>query len=651
MCGIAGFWDLNAMTSSGQAGRIVRGMTDALRHRGPDSAGAWVDETTGIALGHRRLAIVDLSEHGHQPMWSASGRYVIVYNGEIYNFHELRAQQEARGCRFRGHSDTEVILTGFDLWGIEATIPRLSGMFAMAVWDREERRVVLARDPLGIKPLYWSLQGSLLLFASELRSLDAHPDGRREVDRDALGAYLGFGYVPAPRSIFQGVGKLEPGHMLTLTGDGRSELRCYWDLRAVARSPRQNVFIREDEALDALDGLMRRLVREHMIADVPLGAFLSGGIDSSAVVAIMQAESATPVKTFTIGFEEGGFNEAEHAKAVAAHLGTEHHELYLTARDALDLIPQIASYYDEPFADSSQIPTLLVSRMTREHVTVALTGDGGDELFGGYYRHVMAQRIVRSLGPVPVSVRRLLAGAIRTVPASVYDRLLSSRISNAGHKVHKVAAAMAFRDDTDLYRRVVRLWEDGPSAVPGARPLPSLTDDPELRRDFPDFTERMQYIDMATYMVDDVLTKVDRATMAVSLEARVPLLDHRMVEFAWRVPASMKIRDGKGKWLLRQLLYRHVPQSLSDRPKMGFGVPIEHWLRGELRPWAEELLSLRALRETGLFDPARVRMLWEEHQSGRCNWHHQLWSVLMAQSWSEARRTAPSALPAEHPAR
>ncbi|MGB1548622.1 MAG: asparagine synthase (glutamine-hydrolyzing), partial [Alphaproteobacteria bacterium] len=555
--------------------------------------GAWIDAEAGAALGHRRLSILDLSPAGHQPMESKNGRYVLSYNGEVYNFQELRAELEGKGVIFRGHCDTEVIVEAIAAWGLAATLPRLIGMFAFALWDREARTLTLVRDRMGIKPLYWAKQGGLFLFASELKAFYAHPDFRAEVNRDALTSFLRHNYISAPHSIYRNTFKLSPGTMLTLYWGGEPEISTWWNLREIAAKAQQNrPAFEEAEALEALDTLLKDAVKRRMIADVPLGAFLSGGIDSSTVTALMQAQSERPVRTFTIGFHEEAYDEAKDAKEVAKHLGTEHTELYIEPRDALEVIPRLPLIYDEPFADSSQIPTFLVSELTRNHVKVALSGDGGDELFAGYNRYFWAETLWRKLHLLPGFARGGLAGAIHTLSPAQWDRLFGAvparlRPRLAGDKLYKLAGLFGLSSRDALYRQLLTHWEAPASLVPGGTEPTGILWDESVANEFPDFMERMQFLDSVTYLPDDILTKVDRASMSVGLEARVPLLDHRVVEFVWRLPGTMKVRKGAGKWLLRQVLDRYVPKALTLRPKMGFGVPIDSWLRGPLRDWGE----------------------------------------------------------------
>ncbi|MCZ8121873.1 MAG: asparagine synthase (glutamine-hydrolyzing) [Magnetospirillum sp.] len=640
MCGIAGNLDRHARLGAADLAARTRTMTDTLFHRGPDGGDVWTDPQAGIGLGHRRLAIVDLSPTGVQPMHSADGRYVVTYNGEIFNFLELRAELLAQGVAFRGHSDTEVLLEGFVRWGVEATLAKTVGMFAIALWDRRTRALWLIRDRLGVKPLYYALAGAKLIFGSELKALRADPDFRPTLDRDALAGYMRHGYVPGPRTIYAQARKLMPGQLLEWRADAEPELRTYWDARAKAIEGRAQWGRTVDprEAVERLDALLREAVRQRMIADVPLGAFLSGGIDSSTVVALMQAQSARPVKTFSIGFSEDGYDEAAHARAVAAHLGTEHTELYAAPEHALASVPRLAEWYDEPFADSSQIPTYLVAEMTRKHVTVALSGDGGDENFAGYSRYTYAGAVWNKVARVPRSLRALGAWALETAGAPLLAGLgpmlpVGLRGVRPAEKAAKLAQVLRLDSIDAVYRRLVSQWPDPAEVTTGGHEPRGPLWDETLAADMPDPVARMQLLDTLTYLPDDILTKVDRATMAVALEGREPLLDHRVVEYAWALPMSLKIRGGQGKWILRQVLDRYVPRTLTDRPKMGFGVPIDSWLRGPLREWAEDLLDERALRADDLIAAGPVRAAWASHLSGDANMHYPLWTVLMFQAW------------------
>ena len=637
MCGIAGFLELERRSGTHELEALAGAMAATLRHRGPDASGVWADAESGIGFGHTRLSIVDLSPAGAQPMISSCGRFVIVYNGEIFNAAELRPELEAKGRRFKGHSDTEVIVEACAEWGVQQTATRIIGMFAFAVYDRRDKRLSLVRDRLGIKPLYWGKAGTRLAFASELKAFGALPGWNKKLNRDALASYLRFAYVPAPHSIYRGISKLMPGHIAMIDPTGETRIAPFWTLAdAAERGKADQLDVGDKQACDMFEALLGDAVGRRLVADVPLGAFLSGGIDSSAVAAMMRMKSNAPVRTYSIGFREQGFDEAPHASAVAAHLGTEHTELYVSAKEAQDAIPLMPEIYDEPFADSSQIPTYLLSKLTRQHVTVALSGDGGDELFAGYTRHRFANRIQS----MPPRVAQLLASGLDMAGPAVWDRLFKlvparRRPSYGGDKMQKTAA-MLREGPQGAYRSLVSAWDDPEAIVLGARELKGAIFDPDLAAALPDGLDRMQYLDTLTYLPDDILTKVDRASMAVGLEVRVPILDHRIVEFSWRLPSRFKMRGGKGKWLLRQLAYRHVPKALLDRPKSGFAVPIGAWLRGPLCDWAEALLQPARLEESGLLDAAPIRARWEEHLDGRRNWHGSLWTVLMFQAWREA---------------
>ncbi len=637
MCGITGFVDFNPAKESTLLGR-ARAMADTMLQRGPDAGACWADPNAGFATGHRRLSIVELSEAGAQPMVSQSGRFVISYNGEVYNAADIRPELESKGYVFRGHSDTEVILEACAERGVQATVRRLIGMFAFALWDRQACRLWLVRDRLGIKPLYWGQFGRLLLFGSQLKALRAHSGWPAEINRDAIASFVRFNYIPTPHSIYRNVYKLPPGAILEV--DARSEPRIerFWTLEDVIRGARQNPFRGSDaEAEEALARLLGDAVEQRMIADVPLGAFLSGGIDSSTVVSLMQSKSTRPVRTFSIGFEEEEYNEAHHAEAVARHLGTDHTELYVTHDEARDVIPRLSEIYDEPFADSSQIPTYLISALTRRHVTVALSGDGGDELFCGYDRYFQAASIRPYLSALPQQLRRAASSLIRAASPATWNGaqdLLPARMRwpNVGHKLHKLAGILLQGED-EAYLQLVSQFHQPNELVNGATEPATIITSATAKAFIPDYVERMQYFDTLTYLPDDILTKVDRASMAVSLEVRVPIIDHRVVELAWRFPARMRLRDGENKWILRRVLRRYVPNALIDRPKMGFGVPIDHWLRGPLREWAEDLLSESALTRDDLFNPEPIRARWTAHLQGRENWQYSLWTIIAVQAW------------------
>jgi asparagine synthase (glutamine-hydrolysing) len=661
MCGFAGFWNPQGFASV-DALDTVTAMSLAIRHRGPDGEGAWADDSSGVALSHRRLSILDLSPAGRQPMVSANGRFVIAFNGEIYNHLELRKQlgrpvegadrSDVEGPKWRGHSDTETLLAAFEEWGFERALEKTVGMFAFALWDRESRALRLARDRIGEKPLYYGWQRGIFVFGSELKALKKHPAFSAEIDRGSLALLLRHNYIPAPRSIYKSINKLLPGTFLQLDlkrePDGLDPLPepiAYWSLGQAIEAGRQTPFVGSDsEAVDVLESQLRRSVGLQMVADVPLGAFLSGGIDSSTVVALMQAQSSRPIKTFTIGFNEEGFNEANFAKAVARHLATDHTELYVTAAQAQAVIPKLPSIYCEPFADSSQIPTYLVSQLARTQVKVSLSGDAGDELFGGYHRYLLAMSVWRKAGRLPPWARRSVSAMLENIPASTFSaafRVLSPllpkrlQLSAPEEKARKLASVLRMEGGEEFYRSLVSLWQRPSDIVIGAVEPSTLLNRPQ---DWPvvDGMEHwMMGMDALTYLPDDVLVKVDRAAMATSLETRVPLLDHRLVEFAWSLPLHFKIRNGEGKWLLRQVLYRHVPREMFERPKMGFGVPLDAWLRGPLRDWAENLLDENRLNREGYFRAAPIRKMWAEHLSGRTNSRYSLWTILMFQAWLE----------------
>lgn len=654
MCGIVGLLNEYLGIEENNVESNILKMCETISNRGPDASGYWIDVEQGVAFGHRRLSIVELSDAGAQPMRAKSGKWILTFNGEIYNHNQLRADLEksALAPLWRGSSDTETLLAGFDAWGIRGTIDKCIGMFAMAVWCRQTKSLVLVRDRLGEKPLYYGWQGqgrqAVFLFGSELKALRAHPAFAADVDRQALGSYMQHMAIAGTSSIYKGINKVPAGTILTLSRHNPDPIiERYWSVEQASMQGVGNRFTGSStQAVDALEALLKDAVAQQMMADVPLGAFLSGGVDSSTVVALMQAQSARPVKTFSIGFHEHAYNEAEHAKAVAAHLGTDHTDLYVTAQQAMDVIPSLPSLYDEPFADSSQIPTFLVSQMTSQHVKVALSGDAGDELFAGYNRYLLTASLWPKLAKVPQPMRQLIAWCLKRFSPDTLNHWaghtpLAKRWANVGDKLHKGAGVMCAGSVTDLYKGMVAMgWQNPSSLVLGlgnhSTPLqmpdlPSLSD-----------VERMMVFDLLNYLPDDILTKVDRAAMGVSLETRVPFLDHRVVEFAWRLPMDYKLRRENGravtKWALRQVLYRHVPQALIDRPKVGFGVPLEHWLRGPLRDWAEDLLSEERIKRDGYLNPGPVRQRWDEHLSGRRNWQHSIWCVLMFQAWLDKQK-------------
>ena len=647
MCGVCG------IVSAGRVdGAVLRAMSRTIAHRGPDDEGQWIDREAGVGLGHRRLSIVDLSPLGHQPMESANGRWMLSYNGEIYNHLALRAELDAagKGGTWRGHSDTETLLAAISAWGLETALRKSVGMFALALWDRQERILLLARDRFGEKPLYYGWAGGDFVFASELKAIRAHPRFENPVSRRALGLLAARAYVPAPLSIYERIYKLEPGCILAVSPaaaqaptdeapragtDGGIALTRYWSYRDVMRRGYADPIGDEVEALERLETTLAEAIGGQSVADVPVGAFLSGGIDSSTVVALYQKYSSQPVRTFSIGFEEAGFNEAEYAKAVAAHFGTVHNERYVTVREAREVIPLLPAMYDEPFADSSQIPTYLVSRFAREQVTVALSGDGGDELFAGYNRHFAAPRLWRRLQMLPRPVRGLIGTPLSQLPPGVWNLAPGKRQPHFGAKMQKaLRIAGSARSFDDVYNSFLDEWSFEASPVLGADGVGSGFD-LDVAAGAPE-TVRMMYCDAVSYLPDDILCKVDRASMAVSLESRVPFLDHRVAELAARIPVSMKVRGGKGKHILRELLYREAPRALFERPKAGFAVPVGDWIKGALRPWAEDLLDPRRMAQEGYFDTARVQRRWQEHLSGRRDATPALWAVLMFQAWNRS---------------
>lgn len=644
MCGFSGF--IGPTFGGDWATSILHNMGDKIYHRGPDGEGTWLDANNGLAIVHRRLSIQDLSVNGHQPMVSLGGRYIIAYNGEIYNFRTLHKELVKRGVDFRGHSDTETLLAAIEMWGIREALQKCVGMFALVLWDKKQRKLFLARDRMGEKPLYYGWQGNSFLFGSELKALKQHPDFRNDINRDALCLQLRHSTVPAPYSIYQDIFKLLPGTILELEPNSKKlSISEYWNLKMVAEQGVAESFNNDAaHALSVLDSTLSRAVSDQMISDVPLGAFLSGGIDSSMIVALMQAQSSTPVKTFTIGFHEYGYDEAHHARAVAKHLGTDHTELYINSNDLLNVIPNLSSIYDEPFSDSSQIPTYLVSSLAKQHVTVSLSGDGGDELFAGYNRHFLGKSVWNKISILPAPIRKLISSFLMRVPSKawngiyqVLDKILPNRyqINLPEAKIRKLAEVLSVNSPEAMYLNLVSHWKSPENIVLNSNEPLTLISDDKNRARFDDFENNMLFLDMATYLPDDILTKVDRAAMSVSLETRVPFLDHRVVELAWRIPLDLKIKNGQGKYLLRQLLYKYVPKDLMERPKMGFGVPIDSWLRGPLREWGESLLEPSRLRQEGYFNSDAIRKKWTEHISGKCNWQFQLWDVLMFQAWLE----------------
>jgi asparagine synthase (glutamine-hydrolysing) len=642
MCGFSGFIGKHKLVSDPYS--VLKKMGDTLVHRGPDDNGEWYDSKYDVGMAHRRLSILDLSSAGHQPLVSRSGRYVIAYNGEIYNHMLLRAELERSHTikKWNGHSDTETLLACFDVWGVQKSLEQVTGMFAFAVWDCKEKVIILGRDRIGEKPLYYGWQNNTFFFGSELKSFKPHPAFQAEINRDAISLFLRHNYIPSPHSIYKGISKLQPGNLLILSiANPEPKIISYWSSSKIVTNGIRNQFGgSEVEAVDELERLTLESVKQQMISDVPLGAFLSGGVDSSAIVALMQVQSIRPIKTFTIGFNEGKYNEATFAKSVAKHLGTEHTELYVTHDDAINIIPKLSSLYCEPFSDSSQIPTFLVSQLARKHVTVSLSGDGGDELFCGYNRYQMTNNLWKKLSIFHPKLRTLLAKSILLFSPKDWDNIIRyipklNNLNNFGDKLHKGAGVLDSRSVNELYIGLVS-HSRNPSdlVINSVEPKTLLTENSPYLEQLDD-VQRMMALDLVSYLPDDILVKVDRASMGASLESRVPFLDHRIVEFAWKLPMSMKINNDQSKWILRQMLYKYVPKNLIERPKMGFGVPIDNWLRGPLREWAEGLLDENRLKKEGYFHPKPIRAMWDAHQSGHRNMQYGLWNILMFQAWLE----------------
>ncbi|MGC9195015.1 MAG: asparagine synthase (glutamine-hydrolyzing) [Syntrophobacteraceae bacterium] len=641
MCGIAGFVIKSDTLSFEKWPAVLKQMGNAIRFRGPDDSGVWADERAGVGLSHRRLSILDLSKAGHQPMMSLNRRYVMVFNGEIYNHLDLRQELDSR-IKWRGLSDTETLLEALAAWGVEKALRRAVGMFALALWDRSNRILTLARDRIGEKPLYYGWSGKDFLFGSQLKALSAYPLFAAEIDRNVLPLLLRYNYIPAPHSIYRGVKKLPPASLVAL--DAKTckanewpEPKLYWSFKNIAQQGQKDLLqCSEQEAAEALDGLLRKAVSRQMVADVPLGAFLSGGIDSSTIVAIMQAQSCRPVKTFTIGFNDPSHNEANHARAVAGHLGTDHNDLYVTAQQALEVIPTLPLVFDEPFSDHSQIPTLLLSQLARDQVGVSLSGDAGDELFGGYSNYRSANRNWKAVGRLPAALRSQLARWIAGIPQPLWEAIPGSRDKAC------LAGLVGCPTRELYYNYQISHWKSPELITIGGREPETVPTDPRRWAKIESFQHHMMFVDLNSYLPDCILVKIDRAAMAVSLETRIPLLDHNVVEFAWRLPVSMKLgRHGQGKYLLRQVLYRYIPRSLVDRPKKGFGIPLDSWLRGPLRQWAEELLGEGRLARECFLRPAPIRKIWQDHLLGKHNWGSCLWDVLMFQQWLEHTKTLP----------
>ena len=651
MCGIVGFLNLSNNYSDQQLGGIINEMSYSLKHRGPDDSGSWVDAQTGIALGHRRLTVLDLSKEGRQPMVSFKGRYSLIFNGEIYNFHQLRDElnKNNSSISWRGNSDTEVLLESIEFWGLETAVKKCIGMFAFALWDKEKKLLHLVRDRIGIKPLYYGWDKNHFVFASELKPFRFYPDFERKIDQNSLALLLQYNFIPTPFSIYKNIYKLEPGTILTLDSQkyskGIPSLVSYWSLDQVVEQGLLNPLKEtESKIVEDLEKLLRDSVRLRMISDVPLGAFLSGGIDSSLTVALMQDLADHPVQTFSIGFSESEYNEANEAKKIAQHLGTSHAELYVSSKQALDVVPKLPYLFDEPFADSSQIPMYLISEFTRKKVAVSLSGDGGDELFGGYNRYVWGNWAWSRIKKMPLWLRQLTANGIGCLSPLSWDRIFKNldfilpglyNVRNPGYKLQKFMELLEKNTPKDLYRVMISNWKEPADLVKNVLQTPDLIKGGKLWERIPDFKHQMMYMDTLSCLPDDILTKVDRASMGVSLEVRVPLLDHRVLEYAWQIPIGINFQEGTNKRLLRKILYKYVPRNLIERPKMGFSIPLDEWLRGPMRDWAENLLSEERLLREGFLNPVPIRQKWKEHLSGKRNWQHSLWSVLMFQGWLE----------------
>lgn len=642
MCGIAGYLESKYSNDS----VLLKKMSDALEHRGPDTCGVWFDNENRVGLTHRRLSIVDLSPAGHQPMQSNNERFVLTYNGEIYNHLELREELVKAGylAKWRGNSDTETLLACIETWGLELALQRSIGMFSIALWDKLDRTLTLARDRLGEKPLFYGWQNGTLLFGSELKALKAHPSFEAEIDRDVLCLYTRFNYVPSPFCIYKDINKLPPGSYVVISSNPScAKVKSYWSGSNVAIAGVDYPFTGSpDDAVNELEILLSSSIKLQMAADVPLGAFLSGGVDSSTIVSLMQSQSEKPIKTFTMGFTDDLYNEANDAKLIARHLGTEHTEVYVTPSDAMSVIPKLPSLYDEPFSDASQIPTFLVSQLARQHVTVSLSGDGGDELFAGYNRYSLTSNNWGKISATPIFLRRLFTNLITRIPPNNWNKLfhilqrfipfLRNHV-NIGEKLHKGGSILSCKSVDELYLALVSHWDHSSKLVINGYEPRTIAHGGMLELNDLDEIQRMMVYDVLTYLPDDILCKVDRAAMGVSLETRVPFLDHRVVEFAWKLPQDYKLRNGQTKWVLRQVLYKYVPKEMIERPKMGFGIPIGDWLRGPLKGWAEELLDESRIRNDGYFNPEPVRKKWLEHLSGKRNWQYHLWNILMFNAW------------------
>ncbi|MBH10730.1 MAG: asparagine synthase (glutamine-hydrolyzing) [Candidatus Marinimicrobia bacterium] len=649
MCGITGYVGGEWLNGLEGAKHQLKLMSETIKHRGPDSSGFWLDQDCGIAFAHRRLSIIDLSDNGKQPMFSSSKRFVILFNGEIYNHLSLRSELEKENCApdWNGHSDTETILAYIENHGFKKTLEKCVGMFAIVLFDREKKHLYMARDRMGEKPLYYGWQKGVFLFGSELKSLQKHISFENKIDRDAIALYLKYNYVPSPFSIFKRISKVPAGTFIKLNikqKDFRPNEKInpinYWSLENVASKGIMNPIKENNLAIKNLKKLLKVSIKDQMIADVPIGAFLSGGIDSSLIAAIMQELSNKSIKTFTIGFHEKGFNEAEYAKAIANHLKTDHTELYVEPNDAMNIIPKLPHLYDEPFSDSSQIPTFLISEMTRKYVTVSLSGDGGDEVFGGYNRYLWNNNFHERTKKIPYYLKNNFAALIKKISPMTWDRIMASfnfmtpstlEAVRKGEKIHKLAEVLTAKDYSEIYNRLISQWQKPSKLIKSDLDINNIQNNALFLDN--DFRFMMMFNDSTQYLPDDILVKLDRAAMSVSLETRIPYLDHRIIEYSWRLPLSMKIKGGKGKWVLRKILNEYIPKNLIDRPKMGFGVPIDYWLRGPLRDWAEDLLDETKIKNEGFFNVSPIAKKWKEHKQETNNWQHHLWNILMFQSW------------------
>jgi len=625
MCGIVGLLNQKNSYSTSELKEIMSKMASTLQSRGPDNTDTWNNAKKGIALGHTRLSIIDLSTEGNQPIHSSNKRFSLSYNGEIYNFPEIRQDLESKGINFKGHADSEVLVEACNVYGIKETIAKLIGMFAFAIWDNKEETLTLVRDRLGIKPLYWGRVGGDILFASQSKAFSKHPKWQPQINEEALAYYFRFGYIPHPYSIYNDIQQLTPGHLITINKDLQTKEESYWQLNYTTTS------LSETEATEQLEHLLNDAIKKRMISDVPIGAFLSGGVDSSLITAIMQQQSSRPIKTFTVGFHNSNFDESPHARKIAEHLGTDHTELHVTPQDMQDLIPSIPDAYDEPFADSSQVPTMLISKLIRNHVTVALSGDGGDEIFAGYNRYIFANKL-KQLFSTPHTIRALTAGIITSVAPNIWDKIIPGQ-SISGDKIHKLASVLKLKHFHDIYPHLTSQWQDTKLPLSNDT-IQNLSSKDHFQTNI-DNIHSMQIADIHNYLPDDILTKVDRASMAYGLEARVPLLDHRIVEFGMSLPLKYSLDKGVSKKILRNILYKHIPKKLIERPKMGFAIPLADWLRGDLRDWAEDLLSEDKIAKSGLLDAKPIRQKWQEHQKGSRNWQYALWPVLMFQAWQQ----------------